>query len=127
MTYAEYMKSNLWRRFRSWALEFYGRRCDLCGAESQLEVHHWTYARMAKERIEDVGVYCRSCHELIHQLAEQKQTYDGLIMKWMDKEELVRPYSWRVADRISERIDRFMQKRDILVWVQTKFKEAAKN
>lgn len=127
MNYVEYMQSELWRRFREWAIEFYGRRCDFCGSEDDLNVHHWTYKRLGKERIEDVGVYCRTCHEQIHKLQKQKSTYDGLIMKWMDKEHLVHPYSWRVANSISDRIDRMLQKREILIFVKSKFREAGKS
>lgn len=124
ITYTDYLKSVLWKRFRSWAIEFYGRRCEFCGSENGLSVHHWTYKRLGRERIDDVGVYCRECHKLIHDLQKQQSTYDGLIMKWMDKEQIVRPYSWRVADRISCRIDRMLEKREMVIWIKERFKKA---
>ena len=41
------------------------RGCRLCGDTAGLEVHHRTYQRWGRERLADVTVVCRGCHDLI--------------------------------------------------------------
>lgn len=73
----KYLFSSHWREFRESVLkaqrERLGRNiCERCPkdanekAESDLQVHHLTYERLGKERIEDVEILCRGCHDEIH-------------------------------------------------------------
>lgn len=53
------------------AIRHHGQNCGLCKKYlpmSFIEVHHLTYKRFTKEKIEDLMVVCRPCHEKIHKL-----------------------------------------------------------
>jgi len=56
-----------WQRERDLALERDDYRCQNCGCDEQLVVHHRTYARVGDEWPEDLVVLCRDCHEWEHQ------------------------------------------------------------
>jgi hypothetical protein len=45
-----------------------GWRCARCGLQStQLDAHHrFGYGRLGRERPEDLKMYCRPCHDLVH-------------------------------------------------------------
>jgi 5-methylcytosine-specific restriction endonuclease McrA len=69
MSYSEYLKTYHWRTMRRLALEASEQRCILCDSPDDLDVHHRTYDRKAAERMTDVVVLCRSCHERVHDIA----------------------------------------------------------
>jgi 5-methylcytosine-specific restriction endonuclease McrA len=73
----KYLFSEHWSRFRNTVLETQraslGRNiCERCpeGANqrvaNELHIHHLTYERLGEERLEDVEVLCRDCHDKIH-------------------------------------------------------------
>jgi hypothetical protein len=67
MTYRDYLCTEHWYSVRRNALAAAGRRCQLCNAADQvLDVHHRTYERLGKEKLSDLIVLCRSCHERHH-------------------------------------------------------------
>jgi len=82
--YARYLASPHWRATRRRAIQLAGFRCQHCrqfdtpSAPVQLEVHHVTYARIGKERAEDLAVLCEPCHEMEHGLPEHLTTQPGL-------------------------------------------------
>lgn len=42
--------------------------CAMCGKDDEtLDVHHNNYKRFGRERMSDLVVICRECHELHHQ------------------------------------------------------------
>ena len=67
--YDSYLRSPEWRRTRELTLDYYGDRCCLCNGTEALQVHHRTYARLGAERLHDLIVLCRSCHQRYHQAA----------------------------------------------------------
>jgi 5-methylcytosine-specific restriction endonuclease McrA len=67
--YIDYLKSPEWKTTRLRALRTWGDACQLCGSKERIEVHHRTYARLTKEKMEDLMVVCHSCHEKIHERA----------------------------------------------------------
>lgn len=67
--YSEQLKDNRWKAFRLFVLKVRGRRCEICGSEENLQVHHLTYKNgsMAWEyTCNDVIVVCRECHKKLH-------------------------------------------------------------
>lgn len=76
MPYAEYLKSDKWKRKRAAALKSAGNRCRDCGSTSHLQVHHLTYARIGRERKTDLIVLCRSCHERRHHIKHEDDMLD---------------------------------------------------
>ncbi len=62
-----------WRVLRNQVLVRAGYRCQLCGVSGrhvQLNVHHNTYENYGEEKLEDLVVLCRPCHERHHFLDE---------------------------------------------------------
>lgn len=66
LNYHEYLRSDSWRRVRERKLREAGRVCSLCPSVSNLHVHHRTYERLGKERLDDLVVLCRRCHSRHH-------------------------------------------------------------
>ena len=69
MSHNEYLKTQHWELARSATLKRDENRCADCGIsveEEPLEVHHITYIRRGKERLEDLTTLCQDCHEERH-------------------------------------------------------------
>lgn len=64
--YRRYLRSRAWEQRRDGALRRAGRRCGVCGSGDGLSVHHVTYDRVGLERVSDLRVLCRGCHEAAH-------------------------------------------------------------
>jgi hypothetical protein len=64
--YHAYLQTPEWAEKRQAALEDAGQRCQLCNSPSALNVHHRTYERVGRERLGDLTVLCRRCHEKFH-------------------------------------------------------------
>lgn len=64
--YKEYMSSLEWRRTRRNYLAKRERKCEKCGIESPLHVHHRSYARLGRERHDDLRLLCQRCHLKLH-------------------------------------------------------------
>jgi len=61
-----YLRSAHWQSMRRTALEHAEYRCAVCYAGDSLDVHHRTYERLGDERITDLLVLCRTCHDIFH-------------------------------------------------------------
>jgi hypothetical protein len=62
--YDQYMKSAQWRNISDLMKKLARFRCAHCGQGSTtLEVHHLTYERFGCERMSDLVVLCKPCHE----------------------------------------------------------------
>lgn len=66
LTYRDYIKSDGWKVRRLRALALAENKCQVCGVEARLDVHHNTYERLGHERDADLIVLCRDCHKLFH-------------------------------------------------------------
>jgi len=67
MKYYLYLKTPEWQTLRRIKLETAGHRCQICYSDAgPLEVHHRTYERRGKERLDDLTVLCRRCHQAHH-------------------------------------------------------------
>lgn len=71
--YEKYMLSDRWRAKRIAKLEAVGWKCERCGysvdtriVEIPIDVHHKTYERFGDERLDDLEVLCRHCHQAHH-------------------------------------------------------------
>lgn len=64
----EYYRSEHWKKVRSQAFEYYGRKCAICGTTQRLQVHHLIYKRngrsvLGREDIQkDLVVLCKKHH-----------------------------------------------------------------
>jgi 5-methylcytosine-specific restriction endonuclease McrA len=64
--YKKYLDSPSWKQTRKKVLRHAGYRCEICGANSGLDVHHKTYEHVGYERQEELQVLCSSCHTAAH-------------------------------------------------------------
>jgi 5-methylcytosine-specific restriction endonuclease McrA len=61
----QYINSAQWRNISALMKRIAGNKCGHCGRNSsKLEVHHLTYERFGRERMNDLVVLCESCHEI---------------------------------------------------------------
>jgi len=71
--YHEYMSSWAWKRTKWRFLESLPRKiCYCCSTpRGPFDVHHRTYARLGVERLSDLCLVCRPCHEDLHAFANK--------------------------------------------------------
>jgi len=72
LDYTSYINSSEWR-MRAKAAKEQAGECAVCTSHNALEVHHRTYARLGRERPEDLVVLCSRHHRMIH------GTYDDCV------------------------------------------------
>jgi hypothetical protein len=64
--YQVHLASRKWAQLRTQKLAQVGYCCERCGLSRHtrpLDVHHLTYDRLGHERLEDLQVLCKTCHE----------------------------------------------------------------
>ena len=83
MPYADYLRSSHWKRKRAKAIRKAGGRCQFCGAQELLQVHHLTYARKGCEQLADLQVLCADCHKGEHQV-KMPWLVDSLTQEFRD-------------------------------------------
>lgn len=66
MSYRDFLKTPEWKQGREAALERAGGRCQVCGARSDLQVHHRDYSNVPLESLADLTVLCDDCHAVFH-------------------------------------------------------------
>ena len=82
--YDKYLRSEHWQSFRerffktsavakNMRRKFGGVRCEFCLADGVLHLHHKTYKRLGKEKLSDVVLICKTCHEAVHKRHRSKK------------------------------------------------------
>jgi len=71
--YHEYLRSPEWEQNKAEAYQKYGRICDVCSSDVNLQVHHKTYAHIFHEYIDDLQILCRDCHLAMHRDLKKKK------------------------------------------------------
>jgi 5-methylcytosine-specific restriction endonuclease McrA len=67
-TYHEYLASPQWAAMRERAFAIHGRKCNICGREYDLIVHHKDYKRLFRENPrKDLEIRCHGCHNNGHE------------------------------------------------------------
>ena len=64
--YNGYTSSHHWGDFKRRWFEHNERKCDFCGSEENIQLHHKTYERLGRERFKDVQPLCRTCRKDEH-------------------------------------------------------------
>lgn len=64
--YSQHLHSQYWRTIREIALAKSKYKCSRCRTKDYLNAHHLTYENVGNERIEDIQILCRMCHEKEH-------------------------------------------------------------
>lgn len=63
MSYHDYIHSKEWKVLADQVRYRAEGRCEECGVEGVLEVHHITYARLGHEGLSDLKALCPACHQ----------------------------------------------------------------
>lgn len=79
LPYTHYLHSEWWRWRRNQKLREARYRCERCGDNRQVQVHHLTYDRLGAEESSDLEALCRDCHLGEHFNATQ--TYINLYVR----------------------------------------------
>jgi hypothetical protein len=66
--YLTYLKSPAWAAKREWYRARRPWRCAVCGSGHRLQLHHRTYRRVARERLDDLEPLCPEHHRARHGL-----------------------------------------------------------
>ena len=64
--YRKYLRSDKWKRKRNERLVIDKCRCQECGIQSNLQIHHLTYKNVFNENMEDLTTLCIDCHQKKH-------------------------------------------------------------
>ena len=72
---AEYMQSVEWKQLKADRLAVANYKCESCGSEHNLELHHITYEQLTAEHIDDLRILCNICHNKLQaQLGYDRKT-----------------------------------------------------
>ena len=74
ITYSEYLQTEHWKdvKKRFWSSKLHHGECQVCGAKTNLQVHHKTYKRIGKEHLNDLCLLCGNCHTKTHELDKRR-------------------------------------------------------
>jgi hypothetical protein len=74
--YREHLRSDYWRRLRSYVYVVTSGVCQGCGADCgrALELHHPDYTALGHESLSDVVGLCRDCHAALHDLTPKQRS-----------------------------------------------------
>ena len=64
--YHAYIQSPAWGEKLKARIELAGHKCERCGKNFRLQVHHKTYQRAGRERLQDLVCLCEDCHSTEH-------------------------------------------------------------
>jgi len=71
INYTRQLNDPRWKAFRTFVFAVRGKRCEVCGSNECLQVHHLHYRdnAMAWEyTTKEVAVLCKNCHSELHSL-----------------------------------------------------------
>jgi len=105
LTYQAYLATDEWRQIREVMLQLYSR-CQLCGCDEGLEVHHNNYGVRGRETLGDLLVACNRCHKAITVALDPGE------QEWLDA-----PGAW--TRDVSERLEAttfLIDNEPIMVW-----------
>lgn len=105
-SYTDYLKSEHWQdlRRRYWASKLHDRTCYACHAGSKpLEVHHKTYKRIGHERLNDLCLLCRDCHQSAHDWDKQEKQRTGRSHLFGAARHIKKVVEWKLSKKTKKR------------------------
>ena len=103
--YYEYLESAEWRKKRADRILVDGGACRICGAKSELQIHHITYDNVYNEDIyRDLITLCRRCHHRIHcQVESMRGLAEEVILAFVpDVHEAIKGVNGEYIDKQAE-------------------------
>lgn len=72
--YLKYLRSPEWEKNRKKRIQYDMGRCQNCGSQINLQVHHLTYDRLGDECVKsDLKTLCVDCHRKVERLKRRKR------------------------------------------------------
>lgn len=75
----EYYQSPQWQSKRLQKIRQVGNKCEWCGKNARLDVHHVNYDSLYDEYMEDLQALCRSCHEIADGNREDASAFNSYL------------------------------------------------
>lgn len=101
--YAEYMRSDKWRRIAAERMRIDNYTCVGCGckgtAANALECHHLSYRYLYHEETriyEDLVTLCHACHKNLHKIME-RQTNPAGRRGWKDSPRIPQIHAFNIS------------------------------
>ena len=101
--YLSYLASAAWAAKRQAVLERDAFTCQTCGAKASdgvvLEVHHWNYANLGDEPLDDLETFCHDCHRLAdieREANEEEERWNNRVRAYASKR-----WGWDWSARVS--------------------------
>lgn len=69
--YELYLKSKEWEQRRQEYFSKNGYKCNVCGSQHIIQLHHLNYNRLGYEKDSDLICLCSECHKLLHIYKDQ--------------------------------------------------------
>ena len=66
--YNTYLRSSHWRKTRVGVLVRAGYRCEECGNNRSLQIHHLSYSNLGNESPYELQCLCSKCHKKTHHI-----------------------------------------------------------
>jgi hypothetical protein len=99
--YAAYLCSREWSVLKKEVHERAGGVCERCRLNGIDSVHHLTYARKYRERIDDLLALCNGCHAYIHAKTDTDPAKNVVLSCYTQAGDLVMPTSQGLVDLTS--------------------------
>ncbi len=112
--YNAYIASPEWEIKRQEVFNKKWCSCEKCWSNKSLQIHHWTYTRLYKEKMKDLFVLCSNCHNELHKKYWTRDLFRSTLafIKW---EEII-PRKKRERQSLSNRkLKRINRNRNIEV------------
>ena len=76
MNYQDYLQSAHWKDVKQrYYRSKFKKECFICGKKNlPLHLHHRTYKRLGKEKLNDLILLCENCHHLLHKMFNNKKS-----------------------------------------------------
>lgn len=72
MPYKTYLLTPHWNRVKCAAYGRFGRVCFACSkVRKEIHVHHLSYENRGQEKMEDLMILCKDCHDMVHETIRQ--------------------------------------------------------
>ncbi len=65
--YQIYLQSDHWKKLRQLKIDQVGYKCQDCGIQKDIQVHHINYRKIYNVKLNDLRVLCRDCHIKCHE------------------------------------------------------------
>jgi HNH endonuclease len=119
--YDRHIRSLKWRNMKQDMLRLRGGRCERCGHQHSLELHHKNYERLGRELIADLELLCKRCHEtadreraLQGQMRSAAAQYNAALDTYASKKYGEDWDCRHDSERIAEEFDQWLERKEDL-------------